>query len=461
MQSFLALCFVPLVLQTSGLLVAKRNEAATPGFGLDIAKSVTNASHSDGYFLAGCFTDDNVIHADKHGTGHLMFEPESPISIVWYKDGVDRPKWEPMSPKVCFNFCRTVKDAQFFGLFRGDQCYCAPYYVQTEGDMSTCDMPCEGDSSTTCGGSSKQNLYEMHTCDKDLADIVSQSQAQCQTVVTELRDRYLLAQPLLLGVDKQLQVAELAGVIRESLQEIARGWADNVRNAQLALNKAQEACDELNTVAQSSTDTSLASDIAKIEAAQMLATTATVSAMQTSKTLKSFYDHHTGHEVMKQLNMTMEDLTHRQMPPEWNRMPDWALEQYGCDSDPSDGCTGFDLTYWIGGNPYDHFEEHYESGTMQENGLHFAWMCYEYCKSQLGCVAADVYGTDNSFACRMLSSVFGTRLAKSQEAYGFSFDNGFILNRYFLTPAQDTFLWFRANEGGSGYSQMVQPSSSS
>jgi hypothetical protein len=423
---------------------------------LDISKSVTNTTHSDGFFPVSCIADDNVIHADKHGTGHLMFEPESPISIIWYKDGVPKPNWEPMTPKVCFNFCRTVEDAQFFGLFRGDECYCAPYYVATEADMSTCDMPCEGDSSTTCGGTSKVNVYELHKCGHDLEFIVNQTQAQCDATIADLEKRWLDAKPVLLGVDKQLQVAELAGVIRESLQEIARDWATQVRDAELALNKARETCAELTTTLQGA-DTKLASGVAQVEAAQMLALTQTESAAQTSKSLQYFYEHHTGHEVMKQLNMTMDQLTHRQMPPEWNRMPDWALEQYGCDSDPSDGCTGFDLTYWIGGNPYDHFEEHYESGTMQENGLHFAWMCYEYCKSQMGCVAADVYGTDNSFACRMLSSVFGTRLAKSSEAYGFSFDNGFILNRYFLTPAQDTFLWFRANEGGSGYSQMVNP----
>jgi len=464
MSSFALLCFLSCFAQTSGLVVAhagndlKRHEAGTPGFGLDMNASVTEHTHSDGFFAVECLADRNMIHADKHGTGHLMFEPASPISIVRYSEAVPRPKWEKMTQQVCFNFCRTVKDAQFFGLFRGDECYCAPYYVKTAGDLSACDMPCAGNSAQLCGGTSKQSMFEMHKCGTDLQGLVDNSLSQCQATISEGNQKWLEAQPILMGLDKQLKVAELSGVIRESVQEIARGWAQQSRDTKNRIEDAQKAYDDLNATVAGEVDLTLGSTVAKVEAAQMVAQKQCAALAAQTKSISAYEEHHAGPGIRRALNFTMDELNYRQMPAEWNRMPDWALQELGCDSDPSDGCTGFDLTYWIAGRTLDDFEEHYDNGTMQENGMNFAWLCYEYCKASTGCVAADVYGTDNTFACRMLSSVSGTRLAKTKEKWGYSFDNGFILNNHFLTPAQDTFKWYVAkDDDASRYTKMIKP----
>ena len=42
----------------------------------------------------------------------------------------DRPKVS-MTPKACFNFCRTVPGMLFFGLIYGRDCYCTPYFTPT------------------------------------------------------------------------------------------------------------------------------------------------------------------------------------------------------------------------------------------------------------------------------------------------------------------------------------------
>merc|ERR1712217_394963 len=71
---------------------------------------------------------------------------------------------KPMTPDVCFDFCRTVPDATFFGLRAGRRCYCAPFYKRYPGDDSDCDAVCEGDPTRMCGGMVKQDIYEMHAC---------------------------------------------------------------------------------------------------------------------------------------------------------------------------------------------------------------------------------------------------------------------------------------------------------
>merc|ERR1719163_2242137 len=74
--------------------------------------------------------------ADKHGDGKFEFANQNArVSIVWYDMIVP--------PEVCYEFCRTVPDAGFFGLAYGRQCYCTPYFKAEAGDSSQCDAVCE------------------------------------------------------------------------------------------------------------------------------------------------------------------------------------------------------------------------------------------------------------------------------------------------------------------------------
>merc|ERR1719473_1357084 len=70
-----------------------------------------------------------------------------------------------MTHAVCYDFCRTIKQMNFFGIQNGRDCYCAPYFKQAPGDSSNCDAPCDGDSGTACGGKAKSSIFSMHWCD--------------------------------------------------------------------------------------------------------------------------------------------------------------------------------------------------------------------------------------------------------------------------------------------------------
>merc|ERR1719316_1800921 len=88
----------------------------------------------DGFYEVDCVKDYMHEQGDKAG-----------VSIVHYSMVVKTEDQEPMTPDVCFKFCRTVPDMIFFGLSLGRDCYCAPYFKAMAGDSSDCDAVCEGD----------------------------------------------------------------------------------------------------------------------------------------------------------------------------------------------------------------------------------------------------------------------------------------------------------------------------
>merc|ERR1719238_996210 len=151
----------------------------TPGFGMDESKIDPFVTVSkDGFFEVNCIKDAMVSSADKHGDGKFDFANQNArVSIVWYDQIVPKEDREAMTPDVCFNFCRTVPDAGFFGLAYGRQCYCTPYWKRGAGDSSQCDAVCEGDKSTMCGGMTKQSIYAMHMCADTANDLASAKEA--------------------------------------------------------------------------------------------------------------------------------------------------------------------------------------------------------------------------------------------------------------------------------------------
>jgi len=148
-----------------------KKQAPGPGAGMDleaVKKDAFANSYKNGYWYVGCVGDSLMTNADKHGGQgkHRYAGPD--VSIVWYHDVVPKEDMEAMQAGVCFDFCSTVKDMNYFGLTRGRECYCAPYYSPA-GDAATgnCDTPCEGYMSTMCGNSAgRASMYQMHSCEE-------------------------------------------------------------------------------------------------------------------------------------------------------------------------------------------------------------------------------------------------------------------------------------------------------
>jgi len=120
----------------------------------------------DGYQLVDCVQDKMMTTADKHGDGKWEYKNHAGVSVIFYDRIVTDPEEKKaMTPEVCYNFCRTIPDAGFFGLAAGRKCYCAPYYEMEASDSSQCDSVCEGEPTSMCGGMKKQSIYSMHLCD--------------------------------------------------------------------------------------------------------------------------------------------------------------------------------------------------------------------------------------------------------------------------------------------------------
>jgi len=135
----------------------------------------------DGFWDVGCKSDMMVQTGDRFGDNKVMYAEQASAntSIVWYGEVVERDNQKSMTPTVCFDFCRTVPDMQFFGLIHGRDCYCEHYYKTTIGD-GVCDLPCDGGEGI-CGGQSMSSLYQMHSCEgglqQDVTDLFSDGEA--------------------------------------------------------------------------------------------------------------------------------------------------------------------------------------------------------------------------------------------------------------------------------------------
>merc|ERR1719487_49854 len=142
-----------------------------PGAGMDATLGLTTV-YKDGYFHLRCMMDKMETAADWHDElqREHKYNIDTNVTIVRYTDRVDVEKQQSMTPSICFEFCRTVPDMLHFGLTRGRECYCTPYFMQGPGD-GVCDAGCEGDSSITCGNTDGMaDIYEMHACNDVLED---------------------------------------------------------------------------------------------------------------------------------------------------------------------------------------------------------------------------------------------------------------------------------------------------
>ena len=145
--------------------------------------------YRDGFWSVGCLSDEMIKSGDKYGDGKFDYAVKSSAntSLVFYSEIVEGDKKESMTPKVCFEFCRTMPDMQFFGLIYGRECYCSHYYKKTTGE-GTCDLPCEGEASSICGGKQLSSIFQMHACEgglaADMADLSSEVDTTIDTLTT-------------------------------------------------------------------------------------------------------------------------------------------------------------------------------------------------------------------------------------------------------------------------------------
>eukprot|EP00746_Dinoflagellata_sp_MGD_P065720 gnl/MRDRNA2_/MRDRNA2_27350_c0_seq1.p1 gnl/MRDRNA2_/MRDRNA2_27350_c0~~gnl/MRDRNA2_/MRDRNA2_27350_c0_seq1.p1 ORF type:complete len:985 (-),score=237.08 gnl/MRDRNA2_/MRDRNA2_27350_c0_seq1:114-3068(-) len=122
----------------------------------------------DGFYQVRCTNDLMYWEQDKYSYGKFRYKEDfANLSIVMYREMIVDSEWKAMTPIVCFEFCRTIPDMVFFGLIEGRECYCTPYYkppTKPQGMEDNCDIPCEGDPTTMCGGKKKSLVFQMHFC---------------------------------------------------------------------------------------------------------------------------------------------------------------------------------------------------------------------------------------------------------------------------------------------------------
>eukprot|EP00747_Dinoflagellata_sp_TGD_P069558 gnl/TRDRNA2_/TRDRNA2_156179_c0_seq2.p1 gnl/TRDRNA2_/TRDRNA2_156179_c0~~gnl/TRDRNA2_/TRDRNA2_156179_c0_seq2.p1 ORF type:complete len:448 (+),score=88.92 gnl/TRDRNA2_/TRDRNA2_156179_c0_seq2:228-1571(+) len=131
------------------------------------------AVYKDGFIFTTCIKDKLNSFGDKFGKHKADYTmgKVSNVSIVRYQDYVAPEDKRLMSPKVCFEFCRTIPDMLVFGIVNGGECYCAPYFQAMPSDHSKCDVACPGKPSMFCGGETKSSIFTMHFCDTTQSDL--------------------------------------------------------------------------------------------------------------------------------------------------------------------------------------------------------------------------------------------------------------------------------------------------
>eukprot|EP00929_Paragymnodinium_shiwhaense_P047541 TRINITY_DN2410_c0_g1_i1.p1 TRINITY_DN2410_c0_g1~~TRINITY_DN2410_c0_g1_i1.p1 ORF type:complete len:456 (-),score=173.18 TRINITY_DN2410_c0_g1_i1:121-1488(-) len=188
---------------------SKKVQLRNPGAGLS-EFTPFEESFNDGFMMIGCVKDEMHINGDKFGDGKFSYKmgDVANVTIVHYTEVIASEDAEPMTHEVCFNFCRSVPQMNFFGITNGRDCYCTPYYHQVAGDSSDCDAVCDGDNGMMCGGKTKSSIFEMHACNDAEGNLADASSA---------------------AIKQQGSLTEKAGVVTEAatkMQDVAAALQD-------------------------------------------------------------------------------------------------------------------------------------------------------------------------------------------------------------------------------------------
>merc|ERR1719191_1792098 len=143
----------------------------------------------------------------------------------------------------------------FFGLIYGRDCYCTPYFTPTTaGGNGVCDLPCEGDAASTCGGNGMSDMYEMHFCDDTAEKLDEQiAKAKNATMRTEtLSEHTDDAGESMEGAANEMMTAAAEGgdMATNDLGQQAKGFTSEVVHAANTADKAAAKLDEAREAAE-------------------------------------------------------------------------------------------------------------------------------------------------------------------------------------------------------------------
>jgi len=402
-------------------------------------KEVPKALPYDGYFNFGCYMDES---------------PKE--SRLDYKEEMERlfEEKEPVSAKVCFEFCRDRPEYKFFGLTLGRDCYCAKYTKRAPGGSDKCTRQCEGNPGQMCGGDFKASLYEMHRCSdqieesEDTLQVVEEFQGYVEGLTTN-------ASYLLTGMDMTADAIDVTEV-RHEIFNNSRTLNRFIRD----LKDLDKECEDKKKVVRElipNTDPANVEDLRKLEESTKALQKQCGEAPGNPEDGTAFqsathglYKFLNGHDVQSalaaggaSLDGVMAEGKSGKPPSAMNRMTDAAIEELGCDDEPADGCDGFNLIYWPQGSTAEWFSDFYIPAdnnppmSAEEWKLQFMWMCKDLCDHFDGCVAGDVYGSIEDGAsqysanCALKKKVNRVLLARKGGEFGYGFDQGFIIEGYF------------------------------
>jgi len=191
-------------------------------------------------------TDNLLLHGDKFGDNRHDYSlgKIANVAIVSYNEHVPKEDRKPMTPTVCFEFCRTVPDMQFFGIAYGRECYCEPYFKMIAGDSSECESVCEGDTRLMCGGKSKSSVFSMHMCGSTKADL-SDATEQSNLALGDLHVRMSLALDLSASMQKasdlnQKVFGKIGDTAVTALMQLAKVFAGQLAKAGRSAEKIAE-----------------------------------------------------------------------------------------------------------------------------------------------------------------------------------------------------------------------------
>jgi len=231
----------------------------------------------DGYFEVGCYHDQMLEFGDKYGDDKDKYgsvASHAKVSIVKYKEVVLEMEHKAMTPRTCFQFCRTLPDMVFFGITNGDECYCEPYFKPQAGDAASCDAPCVGEQTMMCGNAKgKSTIWEMHLC-ANTAEKLEENTVAAEEALTFFHEQAGLAVELGKAMSEAGDALEEVGGLSGSpmsgdLGMLAKKQAGSLSKAFMKGRKAYEKLGEATKVAQGleGSDFGVASNVAQADVA--------------------------------------------------------------------------------------------------------------------------------------------------------------------------------------------------
>eukprot|EP00747_Dinoflagellata_sp_TGD_P159608 gnl/TRDRNA2_/TRDRNA2_177906_c5_seq1.p1 gnl/TRDRNA2_/TRDRNA2_177906_c5~~gnl/TRDRNA2_/TRDRNA2_177906_c5_seq1.p1 ORF type:complete len:491 (+),score=154.88 gnl/TRDRNA2_/TRDRNA2_177906_c5_seq1:84-1556(+) len=227
----------------------------------------------DGYSKVGCVKDYMFYHGDKFGANKHDYELKdiAGVSIVHYHAHVPKEDRAPegISPRECFEFCRTVPDMLFFGLINGRDCYCSPFYNMMAGDSSECDKTCEGEPTLMCGGKKKSSIFSMHFCDstsEDLSTAASKAKDLAGEIAPKVEKANTLSEKMNDSGEKNQKTFGKAGDLAAGdLMQAAKVYAGDVEKAAAASDKIKDKLKSLSDDAAKIEDFTKPAEVTKAE----------------------------------------------------------------------------------------------------------------------------------------------------------------------------------------------------